>query len=219
MSRHDPQGAAFSFRMKVNATPKEVIVPPTATLDTDFGSFLAGNQRAGAALYECLKVPLLRQVRRYASDLPPDIAEDAVMEIFALMMEHGAAFDPARGSAQAFITAKLLPEAVRRVRAENTRPGAPKRQRKSTASKAAAPTLSLDEAPEVPTLGYGSEAAMEAACDAHVIWARAAPPVRVILGGLWEGKAQADIAAEMEMDRFKVARVIKTLQRRLGQAA
>jgi hypothetical protein len=218
MSRHDPQGAAFSFPHEGQRNPMEVIVPPTSILDIDFVSFLAGNERAGAALYERLKVPLLRQVHRYASDLPLDIAEDAVMEVFAVMMEQGSAFDPARGSAQAFVTAKLLPEAVRRVRAENARPGAPKRQRKTGASKTPAP-VALEEAHEMPAVGYGSPAAMEAACDAHVIWSWATPSVRVIIGGLVEGKAQVDIASEMNLDRFKVGRMIKTMQHRVADAA
>jgi DNA-binding transcriptional regulator LsrR (DeoR family) len=34
----------------------------------------------------------------------------------------------------------------------------------------------------------------------------------VVLGGLLEGKAQADIASAMNLDRFKVARMIKTVQ-------
>jgi hypothetical protein len=57
----------------------------------------------------------------------------------------------------------LLPEAVRRVRAENSPPGAPKRQRKSSAAKTPAPTIALEEVPEMPTVGYGTSAAMEAA--------------------------------------------------------
>jgi hypothetical protein len=89
----------------------------------------------------------------------------------------------------------------------------PKRQRKSTASKPSGPTPSLDEVPEMPAVGYGSPEAMEAACDAHVIWSRATPPVRVIIGGLMEGKGQTDIASEIMIDRFKVARLIKTLRK------
>jgi hypothetical protein len=33
------------------------------------------------------------------------------------------------------------------------------------------------------------------------------------MGGLWEGKARVDIAAAMNLDRFKVARMIKTLHK------
>jgi RNA polymerase sigma-70 factor (ECF subfamily) len=208
-----PRALRSPSRMKVNASAKEVIVPSTPnTPDIDFVSFLAGDHRAGAALYDRLRVPLLRKVRRHAPDLPEDVAEDAVTEVFVLMMENRAAFNPARGSAQAFITAALVPEAVRHIRAENARPGAPKRQRKPGAAKASLPTVSLDEVFEMRGEGYGSPEAMEAACDAHVIWSRATPPMRVAIDGLMEGKTQVVIASEMRVDRFKVARMIKTLR-------
>jgi RNA polymerase sigma-70 factor (ECF subfamily) len=209
-----PRALRSPSRMKVNATAKEAIVPSTPnTIDNDFASFLAGDSLAGAALYARLRRPLLRKVRRHAPDLPDDIAEDAVTEVFVLMMENRAAFNPARGSAQAFISTTLVPEAVRHIRAENARPGAPKRQRKPTA-KVPLPTVTLDEVPETAMriVGYGSPEAMEAACDAHVIWSRATPLMRQAIDGLMDGKAQVVIASEMKVDRFKVARMIKTLR-------
>lgn len=65
----------------------------------------------------------------------------------------------------------------------------------------------------MPSVGYGSPEAIEAACDVRAIWNWAPPPLRVVMGGLWEGKAQVDIAAAMNLDRFKVARMIKTLHK------
>jgi hypothetical protein len=88
MSRHDPQGAAFSFPHEGQRNTKEVIVPsPANSIDIDFVTFLAGDQRAGDGLYSRLKDPLLRRIRRYAPDLPPDLAEDALIQVFVLMME------------------------------------------------------------------------------------------------------------------------------------
>src|SRR5262249_59539333 len=135
-----------------------------------------------------------------------------VTEVFALMKQRRCAFDPARGSAQAFITASLLAEAVRRIRAENARPGARKRERGSRDQKVPGPTRSLDEVPAMPSVGYGTPEAMEAACDVRGIWSWATPALRAIMGGLLEGKAKGEIASEMNLDRFKVARMIKTLQ-------
>jgi RNA polymerase sigma-70 factor (ECF subfamily) len=102
---------------------------------------------------------------------------------------------------------------------ENNAPSNPgikhrKRERKASVSQVPGPMPSLDEVPamaSVASVGYGSPEAIEAACDARLMWAWATPPLRVILGGLLEGKAQVDIAAEMNLDRFKVARMIKTL--------
>ena len=67
--------------------------------------------------------------------------------------------------------------------------------------------------------GFGSPAAMEASCDARVVWSSAKRPVRLIIGGLMDGKSQIDIASEMKIDRFKVARVIKALKRQFASAA
>jgi hypothetical protein len=219
-SRHDPQGAAFSFPHEGQRIAKEIIVTSEShNLNNDLIEFLAGNGRAGAAVYPRLKGPLLRQVRRHAPDLPRDIAEDAVIEVFVLMMERRAIFDPARGSAQAFVTSTLLPESVRRIRAENARPGAPKRQRKQGGAGTFAPTLSLDDVPEHHGTGYGSPAAMEAVCDAHAIWLRATPPMRLIIGGLMDGETQSEIAEGVGMDRFRVARMITGLQRQFAAVA
>jgi RNA polymerase sigma-70 factor (ECF subfamily) len=214
-----PRALRSPSRMKVNATSKEVMVPsPSNSIDIDFVTFLAGDQHAGARLYGSLKDSLLRRIRRYAPDLPRDLAEDAVMQVFVLMMERGATFNPTRGSAQGFIVGTLLPEAVRSLRAENAPPGALRRQRKPRV-KATMQTASLEAAAEVAAAGYGSPAAMEAACDAHIIWSRSKPAMKVLVGGLMDGKAQADIAAELEIDRFRVARMIRALRHQFANAA
>lgn len=191
--------------------------PPS--LDSELTSFLAGDDRAGAALYKRLKVPLLRQVRRHAPDLPRDIAEEAVTGVFVLMMENRNRFDPARGTAQAFISATLLPEAVRRIRADNAQPGQPKRHRKPGTTPLLTPATGLDDVPEAHAAGYGSASAMEAACDARLIWSRATPPMRLIIGGLMDGKKQGEIAADIGMNRFQVARMVAGLQRQFMAVA
>src|SRR5665213_1694688 len=61
-SRPAEKNAKLSTRSKIGKVPaKEKHAAPLlpGALDTDFASFLAGDQRAGAALYERLKGPLL----------------------------------------------------------------------------------------------------------------------------------------------------------------
>jgi hypothetical protein len=131
------------------------------------------------------------------------------------MMEAPHRFDPQRGSARAFITTVILPEAIQRVRAKMARPGTTTRRRKFVEPARMLTSPMPDPAPAlefVRVTGYGSPAAMEAACDAHTISSSVPPPMRLIIGGLMDGQAQADIAAEMNIDRFKVARMIKTLR-------
>jgi hypothetical protein len=80
----------------------------------------------------------------------------------------------------------------------------------------------LDPVPHpetVPSVGYGSPEAMEAACDANVSWSRATPPMRVIIGGLMNDKSKVELASEMHIDRFMVARMIKTLRHLTPTAA
>lgn len=104
---------------------------------------------------------------------------------------------------------------IRRVRAKSARPGSKKRR---TVVKAPVeqPTFPMHDpisvAEAVPSAGYGSPEAIEAACDAHVIWSRSSPFTRVAIEGLMDGQSLVDIASDMKADRFKVARAIKALR-------
>jgi RNA polymerase sigma-70 factor, ECF subfamily len=195
--------------------------PNYSNLNQSLIAFLNGDDRAGGAVYDQMSDTVLAVVRNRAPDLVND-REDVLNETFVLLMEAPHRFDPARGSASAFITSVLVPDAIQRVRAKMARPGTTTRRRKAIDSAPEATFPMLDPLPaveNVETTGYGSAAAMEAACDAHVIWSRAKPAVRVIIGGLMDGAAQVDIASELAIDRFKVARMLKTLQQHFAKAA
>ncbi|MEA2906271.1 MAG: polymerase sigma-70 factor, subfamily [Alphaproteobacteria bacterium] len=187
--------------------------PDDSTLNQTLASFLDGDTRAGAILFAKTKKPILAVVRARVPDLRND-HDDIVSEVFVLMMESSARFDPARGSALSYIKAVLVPEAIRRVRAKSARPGS--KTRRAAPKVEVTPTFPmLDPAPEpesVPIAGYGSAEAMEAACDAHLIWLRAPPPIRLTIVGLMDGQSLIDMATEMKIDRFKVARRIKALR-------
>lgn len=185
-----------------------------SNLNEKLVAFLAGNRRAGDAVYAQMRAPILAIVRSRAPDLMND-REDVLNETFVLLMEAPHRFDPGRGSARIFITSVILPDAMQRVRAKMARPGTTTRRRKvlDPAREATFPMLDPTPAPEtVEVVGYGSPAAMEAACDARAIWSSAPPQLRLIIGGLMDGKAQIEIASEMNMDRFKVARMVKSLR-------
>jgi RNA polymerase sigma-70 factor (ECF subfamily) len=190
-------------------------------LSGKLAAFLSGDQRAGDALYRMTRNAILAKARKRAPDLRNDL-EDVVQEVFLIMKEGPARFDAARGSARAFISTILVPAGVDRVRAKMARPGAVTRSRRE--KHKAAITLSTIPDPRrnpdsTPVEGYGSPQAIEAACDAHAIWNRATPRMKLILGGLVEGKTQNEIAAETGMDRFRVIRMIAGLQRQFAVAA
>jgi RNA polymerase sigma-70 factor, ECF subfamily len=152
--------------------------------------------------------------------LPHD-HDDILHETFVIVMEAPTCFDPTKGSALSYIKSAVVPEAIRRVRAKAAHPGS--RTRRQTPKSTAELSFSMpDPAPapdNVPSAGYGSPTATEAACDAHLIWSRADSPMRLIIGSLMDGKAHVDIASDAGIDRFKVARMIKRLQSQYPDAA
>jgi DNA-directed RNA polymerase specialized sigma24 family protein len=183
-----------------------------SNLDQAFTAFLAGDIGAGDNVYARMRASILATTRRRAPDLISD-HEDVLDEAFVLMMEAPHRFDQARGSASTFITSVCVPEAIQRVRAKMARPGTTTRRRKRP--KTAQITFPMPdpkpEADTVPVAGYGSEAAIEAACDARALYSRAGAPMRLLISGLMDGKTQIEIADDLATDRFKVARMIKSL--------
>lgn len=196
--------------------------PNDSILTQDFIAFLGGDRCAGATVFAQMSAPIFAIVRKRAPDLRANDQEDVLSETFILMMEAPHRFDRTRGSARTFITSVLVPDAIQRVRAKTARPGTTTRRRKSPKSAIEVTFPMQDPIPDPATaqvLGYGSPAAMEAACDAHVIWSRAHPAMRLLIGGLMDGKAQVEVASKLKIDRFKVARLFKTLHSQFVNAA
>lgn len=194
--------------------------PDYSNLDRSLVAFLGGDVRAGNVVYSRMKAKILRTVSSRAPDLSND-RDDVLNETFVLMMEAPNRYDPTRGSASAFITSALVPEAIQRIRAKTIRPGATTRRRKrlDPSLLVAFPMPDPPPAPEtVAAIGYGSHTAMEASCDARGLFARASAPLQMLMGGLANGDAQAEIAADLKTDRFKVARMIRSVRRLAGAA-
>jgi RNA polymerase sigma-70 factor (ECF subfamily) len=202
---------------------KETLFMPTpnpSILNQNFIAFLRGNSRAGDVVYTQMSAAILAVVRSRASDLAND-REDVLNETFVLMMEAPHRFNPVRSSAATFILSVLVPDAIQRVRAKMARPGTTTRRRKAAESMAEAtfPMLDPMPAPEnVPIVGHGSPAAIEAAYDAQALYSRVPAQLRVVIGGLVDGKSQVELAAEMRIDRTKVIRMIKSLKSLAGAA-
>src|ERR1700730_15145781 len=130
-------------------TSKETLTMPTpdpSILNQIFIAFLAGDSRAGGAVYTQMSAAVLAVVRNRASDLVND-REDVLNETFVLMMEAPHRFDPARGSAAAFLTTVLVPDAIQRVRSKMVRPGTRTRRRKATEPLTEATFPMLDPTP------------------------------------------------------------------------
>lgn len=183
-------------------------------------AFLGGSRRAGDAIYKRMRPPVFAIVRSRAPDLMQD-REDVLNEVFVLMMENPGRFDAQRGSARAFITTAVLPDAIQRVRAKAARAGTTTRRRKRVKVAQESTFPMPDPIPGLEAIevsGYGSPSAMEAASDARKIWSSSPPALRVIIGGLIDGHTQADIASELNVDRFKLGRMVKTLRQFVAAA-
>jgi DNA-directed RNA polymerase specialized sigma24 family protein len=186
-------------------------------LNDAYAAFVAGDRRAGGALFAKTKEPILVAIRARAGDLHHD-HDDILDEVFVILLEAPSRYHPAQGPILSFIKAVLVPEAIRRIRAKSARPGQKTRRRVVAQASTGATFPMPDRVPDpesVPCTGEGSPEAIEAACDIHAICARANQPLRDIIGGLMDGKTQSEISADTGMSRFRVMRLISGLQRQL----
>ena len=60
---------------------------------------------------------------------------------------------------------------------------------------------------------------MEANCDLKAILAKATPTMQVVIGGLDDGLNQSEIASRVNVNRFRLARMMIEMQRQFGNAA
>jgi RNA polymerase sigma-70 factor (ECF subfamily) len=194
--------------------------PDDSNLTKYLVAFLCGDRRAGGNLYKLVRPAICVVARSRAPDLRNDI-DDIVNEVFLMMLESPHRFDSTRGSARVFITSILVPEAVERVRSKMARPGTTTRRRDvGRLPLTTFPRLDPVPLPElIPAVGYGSPEAIEAVCEAHAILSRVTPPMRLIIGGLMEGKTQSEISYDTSFDRFRVIRMIAGLQRQFAAVA
>lgn len=178
------------------------------TLNGDLIALLAGDQQAGNAVYSKIRAAIRNVARKYGLEV--NDRDDVLNEAILLMLEAPERFDPERGSAVAFILTVVIPEAIQRVRSKMAKPGTTTRRRKPNPCGSVSWSLErLSDPQSVPVMGYGSHSAMEAACDAHIVWSRSNAQVRQIVAAYAEGRNFREIAAELNIDRFKVARSIK----------
>lgn len=100
------------------ATARLVAVPPPSreALETLLSRTAAGDQEAFASLYDAVAPRVHGLARRVVRD--PALAEEVTQEVFLQVWREAARFDPARGSALAWLLTLTHRRAVDRVRAE-----------------------------------------------------------------------------------------------------
>lgn len=172
---------------------------------------------------------LRRCSRRFGAGLPTDVAAEIVNETMVTLLEaEPGAFDPGRGSAQAFLTFAAR-HAARRVRARNAAPGQKTRISKQTrdAAQRAAEAetarpreridVELDSRGGVRFPGRGGSQALTFGLAEHVekavhldeILANAPPRVRATLEGThFEDKSLREVAAEMGVNHGTLSREV-----------
>ena len=60
---------------------------------------------------------------------------------------------------------------------------------------------------------------MEANCDLKTILAKATPTMRILIGDLDDGLKQGEIASRLNVNRFRVARMMIEMQRQFSHVA
>jgi len=191
--------------------------------DAQFQAFLDGDVGAREILPRSLHRRLLAVADRVGADLSPDQREEAVDEMWALILEgRGDEFDPTRAGAWTYLT-HVLKDGVRRVRASYALPGtrtraSPGIEPKSRGSKEESTdgalsrhgTLPIDKlTPKIEPRTNGL--AGECRAELRLLWDRTEERVRKVLVGVHiRGDSVADMAIELGMSRYQVYRVLNS---------
>ncbi|TYB42965.1 ECF RNA polymerase sigma factor SigK [Actinomadura chibensis] len=102
--------------MPAETGPPETGASPGHGADALLGRVARGDERAFERLYDVAAAPVHGLVRRVVRD--PALAEEVTQEVMIEVWRSAARFDPARGSALAWITTIAHRRAVDRVRRE-----------------------------------------------------------------------------------------------------
>lgn len=186
-----------------------------STIDDEFLiEFVAGSLPAAEAFPTAARPLMRRFARSAAPDLPPDLRDEVVSQSLEYLIEHGKQFQPARGTAKAFL--KLMTgQAARKVRADYCPPGCrtrPTRDERCRPPKAV-PLCSIDV--ESPT----GVAEVETACEVRGILRRAPEKIaRALVLIYLAGETLAAAARDVGMSRFALSREIARFMRTVRDA-
>lgn len=199
---------------------------PEATHEQLLFAALRGDQCAWENLVNRLDRYLATAVRRRAPDLPEDLRQDVIQEVWAeAATRPDGDFDPSKRSAQHYI-AGFLGIGLDRVRATNRAPG--ERSRRRDAARSAAARLpgpchlvSLDELHEddqpVDPRCRGEQERVEAAIDINRARALASPVGARAIDAMWhDDLGFKSAAAAAGINRLTLRRQLRQLGIRLA---
>jgi hypothetical protein len=188
----------------------------SADLHSNLVTYLHGAGRArevAAAVIQAFVSHAVRQVTRtrYLLD-PAEVQQEAMSALLASPHR----FDAARGSASAFLY-QVVREAARTVRSTYVTAGNRKRQG-SSPPVLSVPVEDLSSADEerFAQAKRSSAVAVEARCDVVMLAPRIPQKLALIFIRLADGEAKTRTAAEFNLDRFKLERLLDRCRQKLG---
>lgn len=177
---------------------------------------IAGNRNAAGDLFVAARDYVMEGAHKLAPDLPVDIREEVLPETLILLMEgKGSAYNRLRGTPKAFL-GLLVPDAVRRVRANYTPAGMTTRRRGTpkilpmitAAPKNPPPStyeMAIEIAEDLSVSGIIDQ--IDAGIDAPRILAMAPPAVaRALKMIYYDDMLIGDVALALDVSRFTLHR-------------
>lgn len=190
----------------------------SADLDAHLIGFVQRDHQATEQFINVAKPYLLSLARNFATDLPRDLHEEIVEQVYVnLLGQTGAKFDTQRGTAKAFLY-DVVRNATLQVRAQYCPPGQPTRNRKPLADKghkcdsqrkqlAAVPVTEIEEL--ISTRNTANE--IMARCDARTVLCKAPRRIAAALYRIYfAGDTLDEVAHHIGVDRFKLKRLINS---------
>lgn len=184
-------------------------VTPPRPWDALLSDFLAGD----SSKLKRLEIFLRLLANNAARDLPPDLRNDVVQEVFFALLRAPQRFDAQKGSAEHFFKL-LLKDAIRRVRAQHSKAGFRTRDRQFMLEDASGSADSSNAVEEIATTTFGCHEQLEFNIDLDRIRGRAIPQVRQAIDFMFlTGSSIADAARHLGVPRTTLTSQFATLAR------
>jgi DNA-directed RNA polymerase specialized sigma24 family protein len=165
---------------------------------------------------------LRKCVRKIAPDLPKDIQEESISQMFLQILTSGSRFDPITGDPKRFLFGHLR-TAVKQIRAQYCPPGCPTRlptKKGAERDPRQLPAVPLTDLEDMKVMDERSETIILARCEVVMVLKKA--PSFVAIGLIlihYEGKSYAEASTILGLSRFKLKRSMDAFRRDLLKQA
>jgi hypothetical protein len=228
MSRHVPRGAATAFA-KALTTSEGRCAYRRKAMGMEEATYTISNQslldflhvaEPQARYFPTTARPLMKTFARHAApELPPDIQDEVVSQSLEYLIQYGSRFQPARGSAKAFLKV-LTGQAARKIRADYCPPGRRTRPDRHDRRRGKPKVVSLSDVNlENALVNRDAVDELDTSCDVKAILRRAPAKVaRALVLIYFAGEKVSAAARAVGMSRFALSREISHFMRAVREA-